>query len=280
MSAGTPLLIEHRNGWESTGRVITRTYQVQCSSIEDGPAAARAAVSALPRPAGLILQRIEASHIDRSPLWFTVEAEYAPPRGRPSNQADDPLERPSLLSTSYDEFTELYIVDALGTPVLNTAFDRFDPMPQRRNGNLILQVTKNLASNPILLWDQLKFSTNAAAVTIRGTTFPADTLLFLPVTAQEQYERHEDQEYFFFQTTFRLAAEAAKHKHVTESTGTYALYGDGEGGWEKKPIMFDGLKVDKPWPLDANGQVKEADEPGEEQTFFPYPSLNWGIDFD
>lgn len=277
MAAGTPKKIGARNGYEQGRPVIGATYIVINSELSDGEAAARAAVAALPRPSGLWTQRVTASNVNRNPLAFQVEIEYGVPSGTAST-AEDPLDRPSVLSTSYEETTETYFLDEDPDGpkrVTNSAGDTFETLPERKTGFLIVQLQKNSANYPVLVFDLLKFTTNAEEVTIAGLAFPPNSLLFLPATIQETWERVQGEFYPYYQITYRFAVDYNLHVDEVEDLGLNELL-DGY----KFPILDDAKReVTKPVPLD-NGWALPWLTMGTKLTFYPYKSVTWGLELD
>ena len=266
--ARTPSIGQHRSS-------IAHKFLVETTDLGDGADAAEAAVMGLGLcPIGYVQSDIRSDHINRNPLWYEVEITFSTTTG---NSATDPLQRPSILTSSYNESTEPYFIDAAGKQVINTAGDPYDPMPQRRTGSLILQITKNMSLFPAVDYDAIKYSTNSGEITIRQTAYAANTLLFLPPTVQEVYENVSGIFYHYFATTFRLAADHTGHKDDLVSRGYRQVASLGD-----IPAYVtgdDGLATGLPVGLDASGaQVAPGQAPATTE-FQPYPSLNWGIDF-
>ncbi len=275
----TTHFIQRTKGYDRSARTIEDAYRVRVDAPNDTDAAI-AAVEARPVPAGYLVDNVRAAHINRNPLWFDVRITYKQPLTLGGTGADDPLTRPSTLSASYDEWTEPYDTDHTPAPdgpkpVVNSAGDPFQSFPERKAGTLVLQVTKNVATFDAVAYDAIKFTTNASAVTIRGTVYPKDTLLFLPPTVQEVYEQIGSQTYHYFTVTYRLAADANRHRHPIADRG----YREQVNG-EMLPIL-DGEKrpTEEPWPLDGSGRAKPAGSAPATLTFQPYASAAWGIDF-
>jgi hypothetical protein len=273
----TAIFINRSDGYDKTSKTIEDTYQVNVDAANDEESA-KAAVEARPVPDGYVIDSLNASHINRNPLWFEVRVTYRQSTASGGVGADDPLARPSILSASFEEWTEPYDVDYSDPvkPVTNSAGDPFQAYPQRKNGSLVIQITKNFAGFDAAFYDAIKFTTNASPVTIKGTTYAADVLLFLPPTAQEVNENNGSSSEHFFSTTFRLASDVGKHRQYVADRG-YREIGD-EG---PVPIR-DGVNgpTEDPWPLDGEGGAKASiDAVPEVLAFVPYRSANWGIDF-
>jgi len=275
MSALSPNLIARKKGNRSDRQTWEYTYLVQTTDLADGPSVALAAVTALLPPSGYRLTDVDSAHRQRNPLWFQVVAIYE--RNTAGVEGDDPLARPSILTGSWEEWTEAYFIDADDKLVVNFAGDRFEDFLQRKRGSMVLQITKNLATFPAPTYDAIKFTTNSVAETIRGTIYPIDTLLFLPPTVNEQYETVGETEFHYYATTFRLAADEAFHQHTIEQRGYQQLVGDPA---EKLPILDDaGEPVAAPWPLNSDGTAKAIGAAADVEAFRPYERANWGIDF-
>lgn len=275
MSAMTPSPIARKKGNRSDRRTWEYTYLVQTTDLADGPAVALAAVIALAPPTGYRLTDVDSGHRERNPLWFQVVAIYE--RNTGGVESDDPLDRASILTGSWEEWTEAYFMDADDKQVINFAGDRFEDFLQRKRGSMVLQITKNLATFPAPAYDAIKFTTNSVAQTIRSTIYPIDTLLFLPPTVTELYETVGETEYHYYATTFRLAADAAFHLHTIENRGFNQLVGDPA---ELVPILDSaGKVVSGPWPLNSDGTAKAIGAAADVEAFRPYERANWGIDF-
>lgn len=144
----TANFIKRSKGYDKSAKTITDVYQVQVDAANDTDDAI-AAVEAVAVPGGYFTDSVNASHINRNPFWYEVTATYKQTISGGGGGADDPLERPSVLSASYEEWTEGYDIDfttPTPKPVTNSAGDPFQAYPQRKNGRLVLQVTKNFAA--------------------------------------------------------------------------------------------------------------------------------------
>jgi len=222
------------------------------------------------------LQTLSASSSKSNPLFFEVDAGYELPL---DGSGTDPLDRPSVLGGTYDETTESYFVDKSSTPqkCVNKANDRFENFPQRRTGNLLIQITKNISTWPAIAYDTLKFTRNADAVTIRGTTYATNTLLLLPAGVAELRERVAGTNYHFYGTTFRLLTDHNLHVDSIENRGYFELV----SGKRRQIFNDDGSVPTTPWPLNDDGTKMAS--PSDAPTLIdlePYASVSWGLDFD
>ncbi len=273
--------IKRSKGYTKGEKTVEDTYQCLVDALNDVDAAI-AAVEAKPVPTGYILDGVTAAHINRNPLAFETRATYR--QSVAGGGATDPLDRPSVLSGSYDEWTEDYFIDNSATPkhVVNTAGDRFESFPQRKNGDPVLQITKNYSDLALPFYDSIKYTTNSGSVTIKGIVFAANTLLFLPPSFQEVYEQIGATTHHYFAVTFRLAADSDGHVHLIPNRGFKELNDDGD----LVPILTKvGTPVETPWPLvTADGpNIGAAKPPGSTADlleFLPYPEEDWGINFN
>jgi len=278
MAALTPKHIARRKEYPGDGATRTDTYLVGTTALEDGADAAISKVEDdFSPPSGFQRDAIGAEHINRNPLWFQVTVTYKQILGG-GGATDDPLTRPSILTSSYEEWTEAYFKDE-SDPVkvlVNSAGDVYDPLPKRRNGSMILQITKNHSSFPAPSYDAIKFTLNAVNVTIRGTTYLAGVLLFLPATVREMYEVVGTTEFHYYQTTFRLAVDSGLHAENIENRG----FNEYVPGGKLRPIVDDtGNPVNMPWALDSGGLAKDAGAEPSVTAYQPYASVDWGLDF-
>lgn len=266
--------IGRTKSFENNARTTRVTYQAKVTGMDPGEIASELATSQaqdLTVPTGYYFKSADASHINRNPEWLTVTVTYTDERtSTGGTHTDDPLDRPSILSMSYDEWTEPYFEDSNDDEVVNTAGDVFENPPQRKRGTMVLQITKNFATLAASAYDTIKFTTNASQVTIKGTVFAVRTLLFLPISAQEIYEG----EHNYYQVTFRIAVDEDEHVQVVANRGYREKVGS-----EIKDIIIDGKPTADPWPLNSDG-TKATAPPATAITFVPYPSATWGVNFN
>lgn len=150
-------------------------------------------------------------------------------------------------------------------------------MPTRDNDKAILRITKNLISFPLATYDALRQTTNAVAVTIRGTAYAIHTLRFLAPTVQEVYEVVGIITYHYYVTTFRLLCDINLHEFKFPDKG-YSEF-DGTTGNLKK-IIKGHESVTAPWPLDGAGHaLASGGLTPPTWTLKPYASAAWGINF-
>jgi hypothetical protein len=223
-------------------------------------------------PAGYYISKLIAAPINRNPLaweasmtWDIVQWAGTDP---------NPFMRPSSLTITWDEQTEAYFKDSNGDKVINSAGQRPEEFPVRVKGQMILQITKNLSIFAGAAIDALKFTTNSDVVTIEGSDYPVDSLLFKPATLQKTVEQVGGIKYVYYAATFRLATDHLYHKDKFEDRG----YVDKN---QIRKTNTDGTSLPAPWPLDGSGNFKAnaTDDPAL-ITRVPYPSVSWGLSFD
>jgi hypothetical protein len=270
--AGTPRLISIQDRDDKRSSVIAATYLVKLDTLSEGTYGAKMAVIGQGAPAGYYIASVAANRERRKgPLWVEVEATYE----KPLDGSENPLDRPAIMSTMHEEERKSYYKDAAGLLVLNTAMQRFEAFPLKRDGKLIIRLVKNLPTAPVVAFDMIKYTRNSDPVVIKGTTYDVNTLLLLPVTQQEVRERVGDVVYHYFSTTFLLLADHGLHLDLIEDRGYTQLVSG-------KPVQI--LNTDMsipttPWPLDGEGGAmpNPGDEPAE-LVFIPYGSIAWGLD--
>ena len=278
-------LMSAPNGFQSGRQRVEYKYSVETSDMADTDADVAAAVVAdadtrLDLVGTFVLTDLNVDRKKEHPLFWDVTLSVAS-MNWPDSQPN-PLLRESVFSSSYDEQTESYFLDSASTPkaVVNSVGERFETFPLRLTGTPILQVVKNFASYAMVAYDEIKYTTNASAITIRGTTYSADTLLFKPPLVQEVVENVGGVKYHYFVVTFRLAGDHARHRDNIDDRGYH----------QKTPagfivsISLSNQTLESPntpWPLDGHGVAKPnwGDVPAN-LPFQPYPSVEWGIDFD
>jgi len=277
MAVLTPILKSQRDGYEG-GRIYQeQTYLVETTDLADGSIAARLAVLDLGFYAGWYCSKLTSEPWEGSPLWFKVEIAQDLPIW-----PIDPTLRPAVLTGDWDEVNKIYTMDCSSTPqpVLTSALNRLDPPPQRKTGKPTMRITKNLTSYPVVAYDAIKYTRNADAVTIKGTTYAAGTLLFLPPTVQENYEQISGNVYHYFATGYRLSADHLCHVDLA-SDRDYDQWITGGTGAIRVPILDKtGQRVTSPWPLDGLGHaMPHAGDTPATLTFVPYALASWGLDF-
>ncbi|MEI8197042.1 MAG: hypothetical protein WCI73_14175, partial [Phycisphaerae bacterium] len=78
-AVGTPTLVNQTDGFANGKGTIIRNYQVVNSNLADGPVTAKMAVAALPSPYGYYLAQCQATHLEKYPLVFQIDATYETP---------------------------------------------------------------------------------------------------------------------------------------------------------------------------------------------------------
>jgi len=279
MAVGTPILQSAQNGYEK-GKVTQENEYLVKMSPADTLMDAQAAVLALGVPTGYYVDRIRPKvDIQKGPMWAKVEVTYAIPTW--AGDGVPPLIRPSVLTSFYDERRVAYPFGYEDggdgymyetDQVVNTAKVPFDSPPLRDDDRLVLQITKNFATFPADAYDQLRSTTNADAVTIKGTTYGSTVLRMKHVTVQEVIEIINGIKYDYFATTFRIAVDRNLHVDKIDDRGWEDIHG-------KPAPPLCGKKPSHPVPLHL-GEFKAAGSAPDILTFIPYPQMSWGLSFD
>jgi hypothetical protein len=234
-------------------------------------------------PLSIVVTSKDAEPLQDSLFHFTVTVEYA--AVDPVKMPGDPLNRPPEISYSPTEGTETYFTDRSPQkrPVVNSAGDPFESFHERECGELTLQITINEPTHNAATADAFSHTTNAAPVTIDGTTYATGTLKLSPIGATKQTETVESDgvamTFKFYRRTYTLKARREGWKDRPLDVGTNELVPDADATKPPRlrPIV-DAINapVKKPWPLNGSGRKKPsmADKPAELE-FLPYAEADW-----
>ena len=277
MSVLTPSLIKTRGLQAPKKTVIQQKWLVKTTAFSDGVGAAKLAVVGLgmPQAGYFLLNKLDGERTE-NPLIIQVETEWE----YPLDGATNPLTKPSVLSSNWEELQEIYLTDSIGAHSITSAGELLATAPTRKNWKPVLRIVKNLADWPLLAYDALKGTRNADAVTIKGITFASNTLLFYPPEIEEVWETVNNVVWHYYKTVFRLAADHNQHVDSFEDRGF--IESDVLGGVTVYfNIMKDNQRPTAPWPLDGSGHAL-ADSTGTPATISlqPYGSVTWGLGFD
>lgn len=144
-------------------------------------------------------------------------------------------------------------------PIVNTAFDPFDPPVTIEAPVPVLEINVNIAEED--------FDENWIAQFFRATnsgTFRGQSegkWLCQDVRAtQQEWTDDDDEDHTYFACSFKLAFNKDGWKLKKLSQGFRELV-DGEDGQEKRPIAYGGRDVSSPVMLSSAGQAILGDDP-------------------
>lgn len=297
----------------------TRVFLVVCDSITDGTAVAMLA-DGIPREGDEHPQdgdteanSIEASPLGNDPLRFEVTVQYETPENElqtiGQNADTHPLDRPWDITVNGSETVQAYFRDRspkpaswneaemgpwTGKPVITSAGNPFDTLPERDASELQIEITRNEATRDIAADAEWSNQVNQYPVVIDGTTFAPGTLKLSPITSQRVVEQWKDawgitREVTYYRYTYRLRARAETWADrmedrdyvqlvpVVDDAGEPVLDEDDQQVREQTEITVkdentgEQVPVRKPWPLDGAGlALKNPSKAPAQLTFHPY----------
>jgi len=172
-------------------------YVIICNSIQDNPATIYATgilpqrFTPFPDNIFATVRRIAFSREKYAPLFWRAVVHYSsvPLTEKEEQQAQSPLDRPAEIDW---EATPYQVPVYFGTgykannvtipptyypvvvPILNSAGDMPDPIPEKTEYYWVANVTKNMAKVPTWVLDDYSGAINAASYTIDGLTVQAE----------------------------------------------------------------------------------------------------------
>lgn len=181
---------------------------------------------------------------------------------------ENPLARPVKFDYGGSGTLEPYFRDAAGDPVVTSAGNPFEQMPQRFQYDGTITITRNVAAYNDATAESYRNKVNSDTVTLNGTAYTAKQLLLVNWTASGP---NVENDITFWTETIEIAKRIAGWDQVYEDRDTQEL--DGAGGL--KPILdATHQPVAAPWSLDGSGAAKASptDAPAT-LTFVPYAAV-------
>ena len=229
------------------------------------------------RDPGYYWERISPKRIKR--LQWDVECVATP--FQQEALAEDPLQRPAIITADGSLVTEPTNFDWEGNPIVTTAGE-FIGGVERERGILVYHVTKNIGKDPAWM-DDYNGAVNLDAVTIRNRTRPKGTLKLLnPQLSAYGVENRVR----FCTVTFDLLYDSRGHKPERWNLGTLQLVQREQNGrkiWKQERILTGtpALPVESPVPLTIRGQVLEnylaASADGKPVDVSKLVKLSWNV---
>lgn len=268
------------------GAAINHTviYKVQTDDKLDGTAVAITAVdpatavsipdmgASHPIDSTSIVRNISASPTGDYNKIFEVTVEYSNQAdsdsgGGPGPEIPNPVDRPSRVVFGATNFDEEMFVDALGSPVVNSAGERFDAFISRRNAILDITLQKNLAT---IDWTVFSFSLNTvnlAAFSVLGKT--VQPLFALISNISIALETENEFSFWNVSLTVSLTNKEGGWVELIQDRGFHTL----DGNDLKAIINDDGERVTRDVALNGSGQATSG-APAI-LTYVPYFSTNF-----
>jgi hypothetical protein len=195
-----------------------------------------------------------AVSISESPFWFEVECEFKTVFRERSDNELQPLDRRAKVSKSDRDIVIPFIKDEVSQELIqNTAGDPFVPPLTTTIRQTNYTIRFNVSTLAAWMTDEKKYI-NDGAVSIRGTLWPAKTLLIDSVSFQDEVWQQADE---YFAITVNLIGDKRTHVRNVLNDGLYEI---SRVATDKRRCMIGGEPVQYPVPLDANGkQISAAD---------------------
>ena len=186
-----------------------------------------------------------------------------------------PLIRPWEYSTNSEGSVEDYFMDRASTPkpVVNSAGETFDTLPQRLKKGIEITITRNQASFSAATLQTYDKTVNSGSVTIDGYSVPAGMLLMTGIDGPKVVENGTT----YYRVTYKMALNADGWHDYPLDVGYTELV----SGVPKKIIDAESREVSKPWPLDGAGaKAALVTDPPAILDFEPYEEVSWaGLSF-
>jgi hypothetical protein len=226
-----------------------------------------------PDDADLVLVEAEATLIENIENIWGVSLTYSTPTGG-SVPSADPLSRPAEIRWFGGADLREYRRDAEDTPLMNSAHEPYDVLPQRYEGFFSLEYTKNVSTFDLDDYCALHLSINDADVTIDGRTIGHKRGLLVFREAPKLTENGTT----YYRVTFEVLITPSGK--VWEDVILDAGYNELDLITGKlTPIRdTDGMELRKPWPLNGLGQKIQPFDPATDpvhRTFKPYTEQDW-----
>lgn len=221
-------------------------------------------------------RHIKVERKDESKTVWKVTAQFLrPERG---SLHLPPLDRPPEIRWYLETETRSIFWDHSSppVPVVNSAGEKFDELPQRPFGEFALNYTRNMANadTDLALFREAAYVVNSTPFTIDGRTIPAKVALLAVVDCPKIIEG----QYTFYRVTYQLWFKSIPDpENAGQRLGwnpTKVLdygyqYLGGISGDKRATIPdSDGMPIRKPWPLDGlGGTMPNPDDPAAWRSF-------------
>lgn len=250
-----------------TWRAITNDPHVDaCEVRESCPVAIGQTYAAGSRSDfGSFVQSITAECSDSDGKGWTITAEYGP---YDANQwPQNPTERTPKVSWSFAQFEAIADQDVDGNPILNTAFDYFDPPVTKDDSRPILTIVRNEATFDENLAEDYKDTVNADAFWGKD----AKTVKVSNISAEWAFDSDIG---FYFIVTYEFHVNKDGWKKKPLNQGMRQLSSDGS---KQQQILVNGAPISSPALLDEDGVVLAAGADPVYLEFEVYPAVDFGI---
>lgn len=184
-------------------------------------------------------------------IWI-AEINYSSDVQEESQQPENPLDEPPQKGWSFAQFTRPVSKDINGNAIVNAAKELFDPAPERDDSRLVFRYQRNQPSFPHLLANQYQDAVNSD----QFLGFRAGYVKCQNISADYQFKN--DVYYWSVSYEFHFRSD-------DEDEDDWQLHVLNQGYRELNGLTYsvirdaEGLPLNQPALLDANGQQLDAD---------------------
>lgn len=267
-------------------RVYTRTYWVYTDTVADDEYYVLSNLPADPLDGQHLIifspylhdagARLRSMGCDRGPAasWdgspgrevhrgnrWVVRCEWGQINPTEANESGNPYDVRPDVTIDGVPLQKPFEIDANGKPVLNSAFDYFDPGPMTDQQNHIIKIIRNEPVVPLSL-----IITNAATINLgQWYEFPDSSVKVEPFQTQILYSQFLNANYFRISYTFtytpgddgwkRLILDRG-FRGLDPATGKLVTLYDEHGMTLQDAVMLDGSGNQLPYPIDKDNIVQ------------------------
>jgi hypothetical protein len=247
----------------------TRFFYVSSSVANVDPVAV-AAASGIPayydehpdNSAYLMKQKRTKSLGDEAGTYrWEVQCDY-------SNRIVTPLEAPILYEWDFSEASQSYFFDTADSPVVNSAGQPFDSIPERETGSITCNITVNVASDfDVSIFLSFREQINDASFVVDGVTIDTDQAKFSGASVSAQTLSDS----IWFRTCKLTFKFRLSWNDVFADMGYYQYSATGTGDLVSITVGTPPQPTQKAYPLNGSGAAAAtADTVPATLTFYPY----------
>lgn len=213
-----------------------------------------------------LCKRLRGRQDKKSPLHWTLEAEYDTKPWQDEDDEEAPLDRRAKITWSTVKYQKAVEEDRDGEAILNSAGFYFDPPPLKDISRWTVTVSKNVASVPNDILDYPD-KLNDSTWSVGGVDAEPNAAKIMSINISD-LQKEQDQEFYIFTYTVEFDKDLWKGKYLNQ--GFYDSSGERILDASGKPTAY-------PWPLDSSGD--KIDDPDPSSATFEEYDIYEEIDF-